>query len=435
MTTRRILACAPPLAAALLGCGAEQPRADTDSSASGGILVDTDTAEGTDGVPATTSSESSDGAPNESTASSDGGADESSTGDLDTTTGEVDVGTESSGSGTGDAIVPCDVAEVTLEPVPPNIMFVLDKSGSMISLWDHDADPNTATISRWNSLHQVVESVVTTFDAAANFGATLFPSAAATADINMACVTSAMSEVPVAPMNLAAILAGIPAADAAVLNGGTPATAGVILGRDHLSGLDPTSPRVLVLVSDGAANCSADAVAVEELLLYDDQLPEVVGAAWTDLGIPTYVVGIDASDIVTEIGISTIEALDEVAVAGGKPLAGPQQFYQTTNQTELEAALQEIVDDAVGCTLPLDPAPAFPELLEIYVDGVEVPPVAACDEDGWMFGEPLGSYDSIVLCGTWCTDLSIASSVSAEYYCHAGCPDPPSASSTPSSAM
>jgi hypothetical protein len=415
-----ILGCA-----SFVGCGAESSFAEADASASDGIAVESGTsaADGSDSTATSGASNSSDDdAFGEASTSTSDGADTSSTsGTLDATTGVVDEsGGATSGSTTGDAVVPCDVAEVTLESIPPNVMLVLDKSGSMVTAWDHDADPDTAPITRWNSLHQVVESVVTTFDAAASFGATLFPSAAATGDVANACVTSPTSEVPVAPMNLAAIVAGIPPAEDAGLMGGTPATAGVILGRDHLLGLDPESPRVLVLVTDGAANCSVDAVDPTELVLYDEQLPVVVGAAWTDHGIPTYVVGIDATDVVAELGISTIDALDEVAAAGGKPLAGPHQFYQTTNQTELEAALQEIVDDAVGCTLPLEPTPAFPDLLEIHVDGALVPQVAGCDEDGWMYGDPPGSYDSIVLCGTWCDELSIESSVGAEYYCVAG---------------
>lgn len=412
-----ILCCAH-----LVGCGADPRGAGGDASASDGIAVDTGTTGGEGDEPTTTSSaaESSDDDGFGDTSTSTGeGVETSSTSDaLDETTGAMESEGEGSGGTTGDAVVPCDVAAVALEPIPPNVMLVLDKSGSMVTTWDHDADPTSAPITRWNSLHQVVESVVGTFDASASFGATLFPSAAATGDITNACLMSAMSEVPVAPMNLAAIVAGIPTADDTTLMGGTPATAGVILGRDHLLGLDPERPRVLVLVTDGAANCSADVVDPTQLVLYDEQLPVVVGAAWTDDGIPTYVVGIDATDVVDQLGISTIDALDEVAAAGGKPLAGPHQFYQTTNQTELEAALQEIVDDAVGCTLPLDPTPAFPDLLEVHVDGMLVPSVASCDEDGWMYGD--GSHDSIVLCGTWCDELSIDSDVGADYYCVAG---------------
>jgi hypothetical protein len=400
----------------LSGCGSAPPFASDDAAGSDGIVVDTGTtdaeATGSTTVPAT--SEAADDA---STGAADHGETSSTSDAFDTTQGVFD---DDTSGGTGVVVEPCDVAGIELQPIPPNVMLVLDKSGSMMTPWDHDANADTPPITRWNSLHQVVESVVGTFDAAARFGATLFPSTAATGDPANACVTSAASEVAVAPMNLAAIVAGIPAAEDTGLMGGTPATAGVILGRDHLLALDPERPRVLVLVTDGAANCSVGAVEPAELLLYDDELPTVVGAAWTELGIPTYVVGIDATDVVAELGISTIDALDEVAAAGGKPLAGPHQFYQTTNQTELEAALQAIVDDAVGCTLPLDPSPEYPDLFEIHVDGVPVPQVASCDEDGWMFGGPPGTYDSIALCGTWCDELSVVSSVDASYYCVAG---------------
>ena len=71
---------------------------------------------------------------------------------------------------------PCDCSEVSVDiPVPPiDLVFVLDKSGSMVAnpggFWDHDADdldldgqsdldpqqPATPEISRWESLHRVV---------------------------------------------------------------------------------------------------------------------------------------------------------------------------------------------------------------------------------------------------------------------------------------
>ena len=56
-------------------------------------------------------------------------------------------------------------------------MLALDKSGSMVAnpagLWDHDADPNTPKITRWNSLYQVVQLITTDYNNSINFGANL----------------------------------------------------------------------------------------------------------------------------------------------------------------------------------------------------------------------------------------------------------------------
>ena len=106
---------------------------------------------------------------------------------------------------------PCNMVMATLEPIPPNIMFVLDKSGSMVAnpngFWDADADPNTPNISRWNSLFQVVQDIANNNESKINFGATLFPSKAAQSVYNAAaCPVLANPEVPVAANNAMEIL-------------------------------------------------------------------------------------------------------------------------------------------------------------------------------------------------------------------------------------
>jgi hypothetical protein len=40
---------------------------------------------------------------------------------------------------------------------------------------DHDADASTPAITRWNSLYQTVDLVLTKFNEKVNFGANLFP--------------------------------------------------------------------------------------------------------------------------------------------------------------------------------------------------------------------------------------------------------------------
>jgi hypothetical protein len=325
------------------------------------------------------------------------------------------------GSTTED-VIPCDVAEATLEPVPPNVMLVLDKSGSMVNnLWDHDAMGGTPDITRWDSLYQVVDFVTTTFDGQINFGAVLFPAINATSTYNAnACIVGGSPDVDVAPMNSAAILAAIPAANETEIFGGTPATAGVIVGRDHLLEQDPENPRAIILVTDGAANCALEAATnFQRFEEYDEQLPVVVGNAWTNDGIPVYVVGIDVEDYPNNT--NTYDELNAVAAAGGQPLPGMEQFYQTTNQLELQDAMESIISQALSCVVPLDPEPAFPELLQVIVDNMDVPQVMDCaTEDGWVYTNPNGPYDSIELCGTWCDALKDTGSLTAEYYCDPG---------------
>ena len=247
--------------------GGARDTNDTGASTSGGIMTVTVTA----------------------TATATAGTDTDSTTGM--TTSQTDTGT--AGASTG---MQCGEAMVEPMAVPPNVVLVLDKSGSMVqNSWNHDQDDATPDVTRWQSLHSVVTNIANNFDAAINLGMQLFPSLSATNAYGAsACVVSAMPEVSVSPMNGANILAAMPPADAtsATIKGGTPATAGVQSAADHLKTLDPAIPRAIILVTDGAANCGG--MTDQEMMeLYDEQLPMVVADLYNNDNIPTYVVGID----------------------------------------------------------------------------------------------------------------------------------------------
>jgi hypothetical protein len=120
---------------------------------------------------------------------------------------------------------------------------------------------NTPTITRWASLHAVVSSVVNAFDNAINFGANLFPSKTATDayDAN-ACKVQANVEVPVKANKGTPIINTIPPANTMTIKGGTPASTGMKVALDHLKTLDPTVPRAVLFITDGAANCGEGAM-------------------------------------------------------------------------------------------------------------------------------------------------------------------------------
>jgi|GEM_PF-1015872 len=340
----------------------------------------------------------------------------------------------SAGNTTTTTMTPCDEIKATLKPVEPNIMLVLDKSGSMVAnpngFWDHDADANTPKITRWNSLYQVVQSILTDYNDVINFGANLFPSTAAVAKYDAsACVVNAVVEIPVAAKNKDAILNGIPQAGELKLFGGTPASAGVSAALAHLKSLDPGVPRAILLVTDGAANCAAGAPLPGLFEAYDQNLHTVVKAALTDDGVPTYVVGIDTKDIVSNNdpdgnpnATNTYQKLNELAIDGGKPKDDPnEKFYNAVNQIQLKAALDLIAADALSCTIPLTSEPAFPEKTKVIVGGNDIPMVTDCaNESGWVYDNPGGPYTAIILCGAACEDLKTAKAADVEYYCDAG---------------
>jgi hypothetical protein len=325
------------------------------------------------------------------------------TGEPETTTTTGDPSSTSVGTTMPDKI-PCDSEETEVVPVPPSVLLILDKSGSMsMEKWDHDAMPMTADVTRWHSLHQVVEGVVTMFDAMVHFGVKLYPKIDAGSFVNVgACEVTPGVEVPVAPMNAAAVLAGIPAIDYEVL-GGTPMETGLKRGYEYLETLDPGLQRFAILVADGEIS---DTCQGENFL----EAQAAVEEAYGTFDIPTYVVGIDVDP-------STSEQLATLAIAGGKPKPGPDPFYQTSNQNELQAAIQQIVKDTLSCVIAVDPAPSEPELFEVWIDGQPVPQVASCAEDGYVWSVP---HTEVTLCGAACDLLKETGKVQALYFCNPG---------------
>jgi hypothetical protein len=265
---------------------------------------------------------------------------------------------------------------------------------------------------------------VSTFDSQINFGANLFPSTDAQAVYGpAACITSDFPEVSVQPGNAAAILAAIPGPLVVNSFGGTPAATGIQTAYNHLLDLDPDTPRVMILVTDGAANCSQTAQNNDQLIeAYDNNLPIIVGQAQAD-GIDTYVVGVDIANMVVNDGvggdpnnINPTVVLNAVAQAGGTGM-----FFNSQDQVELDNAITDVIESVKTCTIPLEVPPFFPDFTKVFVDGMEWEMVNDCsNEDGWVYSNPNGPYDSIELCGAACDAVKIVGEADVEYHCNPG---------------
>ncbi|HRI07648.1 MAG TPA: vWA domain-containing protein [Nannocystaceae bacterium] len=413
---RRALPTSSCLVLALVAsaCTGESGNGDASASESGMI---TSASQGTSQTTSTSSASTS----GSSTTGASGSASESegtgTTADTGTSSTSGTSGTSadastsaaaSTGSTTADTnttgeVQPCQVESSAIEPIPSDILFVLDKSGSMsMELWDHDKNLQTPMITRWKSLHTVVSEVVSEFESKLHFGAKLFPKIDAGSFYDQgACVVLPGVEVPIAAMNAAELLMGIPAADFAVL-GGTPSYQGLKEGYTYLKALNDGLARAVIFITDGEISCDnppAAAIAA-------------ISAAWEKDGVPTYVVGVDIDE-------QTAAQLDQFALAGGKPVMGGQyHFYQTLDQIDLEKAMQKILDDTVSCVLPVDPEPDQPDLFEVWLDGAEIPRVTDCaKESGWVWSK---EFTEITVCGDACSALKKGGAVEAKYYCIAG---------------
>ena len=308
--------------------------------------------------------------------------------------------------------------EVKVEVVKPKVMLVLDKSGSMaMETWDDDGDPSTAEVTRWHTLHGVVDGLLEARESQVEFGATLFPSAGASGDdYAKACLMNDTSEVGVALDNRERIMATLPGADAEV-EGGTPATAGISRALDHLLDIDTEDPLAMILVTDGAANCMEGLSGYESMETYDENLPSAVAEAHGSHGIPTYVVGIDIRDEEATLPkVNPFDKLNEVAQMGGAPRDGSESFYNVSDAAELQAALDEIAG-SLSCAIELDQLPPDENAMLVTVGGEQQEEVSDCDtEDGWRWA-PDAAEGTVEMCGSACETFQATGEVDVDFLC------------------
>ena len=206
----------------------------------------------------------------------------------------------------------CAAVDQPLNKLPPDILIVLDASGSM------NEDSNNMSCSggcgansKWALLTPALNMVVNQTQAEVNWGLKLF------ADTDSTCGVSPNNvAVPVGANNAGAI--------ANVIQQRTDGNGGVTMGSrtptrlaenaavNYLNTVTTSNPKFILMATDGQPNCPATGSTD-----MDDSPGAVtaVGNAQT-AGFPTFVVGISAP-----AGAAN-DALNGMADAGGYPRAG-----------------------------------------------------------------------------------------------------------------
>jgi hypothetical protein len=312
---------------------------------------------------------------------------------------------------------------------------VLDKSGSMVAeqpglgYWDHDANANTPKITRWNSLYQVVDTVVTKFNDKLNFGASLFPSKFAQHDYNSnACKVNAQRRDPGRPRTRTAILAGIPPAldddaQGRDADGGGHARR----ARTHLKTLPADVPRAVLLVTDGAANCTmgADAAAACSRATTTTCTRSWATRSPRTRSRPTWSASTPRTRQSNRAGRQPgqhqhVHQAQRAGGPGRQAEERPGRRSSTTRPTRSSCRRPSTrsIADALSCMIPLDSEePAKPELTKVKILGVEVHVMDCAKENGWVYTNPNGPYDAIELCGTACTNLKQSGKAEVNFFC------------------
>lgn len=283
----------------------------------------------------------------------------------------------SSGNGDGPTAdgLNCGLATFQLERLPPDVLIVLDKSGSMSDL----AKGLLGCLfgqcnSKWTDMKTALSAAVMSTQATVNWGLKLFPT-------DQMCGVSDGVAAPVAPNNAAAIIAAI---NGTRPDGLTPTRVAIEGAGRHLMGLTRPNPRYIVLATDGLPNCGPTEDSPE-----DQPTITAVGMV-AAAGIPVFVIGVGTAGD----GDATLSAM---AQAGGKPRAGTPAYYPVTTSADLSAALATIGGQIVSCTLAIK-TPPDPTNIAVDADGRRVPRSAT---DGWEYGPGM---TSIQLNGSWCTN-------------------------------
>jgi len=281
----------------------------------------------------------------------------------------IDAGGTSDANGMSSPDMNCASVNQGATMLPPDILIIQDRSGSM--LWNADAScmRNCGANSRWNQVTAALNQVVTTTDTTVNWGLKFFGSS------GNSCNVTAAPEVPIGPMSGAAITAAI---GGATPGSPTPTRNAMNVAAAYMATLTDTNPKYLLLATDGAPTCDPN----QPTMMNND---DSAGAeqAVTDalnMGFKTFVVGIGDT-----MGATT---LNQMAVNGGMPqTGGATSFYQVTDTASLVAALQTILGKVASCQFNIGAAPnpmTSNDLIDVFGDGMPIPRDIT-HTDGWDY--------------------------------------------------
>jgi len=166
---------------------------------------------------------------------------------------------------------------------------------------------------------------------------------------------------------------------------------------EHLSVSDVTC--------DDSFNCCSPKVSVGNCVDADDS--EAAVAAYAQAGVDTFVVGMPGSEAYRSM-------LNRLAIAGNTARPGNTQYYAVSDTKELSQALLRIgAQVAISCNLPLSQTPENPDLVNVYFDDQVVP---KSDADGWRYTEE----NAIEFVGPTCEALTAGNVLNVQVL--SGCP-------------
>jgi hypothetical protein len=253
---------------------------------------------------------------------------------------------QTDGDGDGDPNV-CETLELRVAPRDPEILVVLDRSGSMAG-------------EAWNQAILAIDALIAAFPGY-RFGLSMYPAVGEELD----CKPGKLDVTPGEDTGTAIHeTLHDPAAEVVLDRGYTPTSATLRAAEPYLTTqLDVVQDRFVLLVTDGQPNCNAagPAKATEDLAATLDVLADLAAQH-----VPTFVFGYRTEALAT--------VMDQMAAAGGTV-----KHHAVEDDATILAAFEALGSSLAACTFELDEAAPGPEFVRVRLDGVDL----ALDSDGF----------------------------------------------------
>ena len=246
-----------------------------------------------------------------------------------------DIGTGGTG-GSGNTGGGCQSVTITPTRSIPNVMFLVDQSGSMTAGFGGGQD-------RWQAAHSAITQIVSELDPIVAFGLTTYQSNGG-GSVPDECPVFEF-QVAVALDNGSAINMSYPANFPG--GGDTPTGESITEIVNYLEGsnLPGDGPAIIVLATDG----EPDTCAIPNPQTGQAEAVAAAEAAFMS-GYETFIlsVGNDVSDAHLQ---------DMANVGVGKPVdesGDPAPFWKATDSAQLAAAFDEIITASISCDIQMD---------------------------------------------------------------------------------
>ncbi len=283
-----------------------------------------------------------------------------------------------------DGPVPCTPGKFDFEAATAQLMFVIDRSGSMALTLDGKITSFGPT--RWDVLRDALAQTIEPIEGTLAMGAKFYPEV--TSDDSTpeeACRTDV--GVAIAPTrNNASTILGVFRSTSP--GGGTPTAEAVRLAAQYITTTRGIA-RAIVLATDGAPNCNGDLDALhctctavdtdggslcgsvddgKFACLDDKRAIATIQGIFDNQRVPVYVIGIGGTE-----RAEFVQVLGDMAVAGGRPRPTTPRYYSVQTPSEMSAALATIQASIAKCTYLTPSAPDDPSAISVEIDGAAIP--------------------------------------------------------------